>query len=357
MKCVGFSPEFSQLEGVVWIKQSGGYDGGICASGSQEYVSFYLSYDNGATWLLQGTVNFTVYDIAGPHPLEYAVRVPIQPQKKFCFVANLPLVRAILSWNTPPTGPNATPVWGNVIQTRIQIPGFLSRFRCRFCWMRPRSSFPRRSLRSSARMRPSSCSSQRPSARLNCMMCTSRPRSRRIVSCRITSNPHSRIPASLASANKYLSSLKVDISAVIAALAATNGNTDFEQLECIELEEGDGGPDALIGTLQIKLPSGYLGGPCFAGSREYVAFWIDWAPVTLIRRHSIDEGSRYRCDSQGGPEFRRLSAGQSQRPSQALRGRTGYGESSRHPVVGSPPPPPIRVSCRLGEIDWRRPFS
>ena len=118
LKCVGFSPELSQLEGVVWIKQSGGYDGGICTSGSQEYVSFFLSYDNGVTWLPQGTVNFTVYDVPDPHPLEYAVRLPIQPEEKFCFVANLPLVRAILSWNMPPTGPNSIPVWGNVIDTR-----------------------------------------------------------------------------------------------------------------------------------------------------------------------------------------------------------------------------------------------
>ena len=124
LKCVGFNPELSQLEGVVWIKQPGGYDGGICTSGSQEYVSFFLSYDNGATWLPQGTVHFAVYDVTGPHPLEYAVRLPIQPKREICFLANLPLVRAILSWNAAPTGPNATPVWGNVIESRIQIPGF-----------------------------------------------------------------------------------------------------------------------------------------------------------------------------------------------------------------------------------------
>ena len=124
LKCVGFNPELSQLEGVVWIKQPGGYDGDICTSGSQEYVSFYLSYDNGVTWLPQGTVHFSVYDVTGPHPLEYAVRLPIQPKKEICFVANLPLVRAILSWNIPPSGPNATPVWGNVIESRIQIPGY-----------------------------------------------------------------------------------------------------------------------------------------------------------------------------------------------------------------------------------------
>ena len=57
-------------------------DGDICTSGSQEYVSFFLSYDNGVTWLPQGTVHFSVYDVTGPHPLEYAVRLPIQPKKE-----------------------------------------------------------------------------------------------------------------------------------------------------------------------------------------------------------------------------------------------------------------------------------
>ncbi len=33
--------------------------------GSQEFVRFYLSYDNGATWQDQGLTNFTVYDVAG----------------------------------------------------------------------------------------------------------------------------------------------------------------------------------------------------------------------------------------------------------------------------------------------------
>ena len=100
LKCLGYNPQLSRLEGVVWIKQPGGYNGGICTNGSLEYVSFYLSYDNGATWLAQGTTSFQVFDVPGPHPLEYAVSLNITPDEKFCFIANLPLVRAILSWNT-----------------------------------------------------------------------------------------------------------------------------------------------------------------------------------------------------------------------------------------------------------------
>src|SRR5215469_6000546 len=120
LKCIGFNPQLNRLEGVVWVKQSTGYDGGICTNGSREYVSFFLSYDNGATWLPQGTTSFPVYDVPGPHPLEYAVSIVIEPHHKFCFTPNLPLVRAILSWSVPPSGPGFVPVWGNIVEARIQ---------------------------------------------------------------------------------------------------------------------------------------------------------------------------------------------------------------------------------------------
>ena len=126
LKCVGFNPDLSRLEGVVWIKQQSGYNGGICTNGSREYVSFYLSYDNGATWLPQGTTSFQVFDVPGPHPLEYAVDLAIQPSRILCFRANLPLVRAVLSWSTPPAGPTTPPVWGNSVETRIQVPAISS---------------------------------------------------------------------------------------------------------------------------------------------------------------------------------------------------------------------------------------
>jgi hypothetical protein len=276
LKCVGFSPELSRLEGVVWIKQPSGYEGGICTSGSQEYVRFYLSYDNGTTWLPQGTLNFTVYDVSGLHPLEYAVSLPIQPDKKLCFEANLPLVRAILSWGVPPSGPNAHPVWGNVIETRIQIPGF---------WL----DIPFPILLEAAKVQlPPDVASvvaadaiiklQAPktlsAAELGAQYAQTAVPPHRFLQHQIQSAL--RNPANLTASSFYLASLGVDVSTVVAALAATNGDTAFEQLECIGLEEGDGGPDALIGTLVIKLPTGYLGSPCFAGSREYVAFWIDW---------------------------------------------------------------------------------
>ena len=277
LKCVGFNPELSQLEGVVWIKQPGGYDGDICTSGSQEYVSFFLSYDNGATWLPQGTVHFSVYDVTGPHPLEYAVRLPIQPKKE------------TLLRGEPAAGPGDPVVERAAIgaerdprlgkcrsKAEFRFPGFFIDIPLPILLDEAKVKLPAdvaaivapdASIKLSA---PKALSA----AELLTLYANAKVPTHRTLNKQI----HSALKnsASLAISSKYLSSLNIDISAAIAALAATNGNTDFEQLECIGLEEGDGGPDALVGTLEIKLPTGYLGGPCFGGSREYVAFWIDW---------------------------------------------------------------------------------
>src|ERR1019366_3498218 len=48
--CVGYNPQLEQLRATINIKQTGGYSGGICSTGSEEYVRFYLSYDGGSTW-------------------------------------------------------------------------------------------------------------------------------------------------------------------------------------------------------------------------------------------------------------------------------------------------------------------
>jgi hypothetical protein len=53
----------------------------------------------------------------------------------------------------------------------------------------------------------------------------------------------------------------------------TNRSTEYEQLYCIGLDPDTG---QLTGMLKVKQGSGYSGGPRTAGSREYIAFWVDW---------------------------------------------------------------------------------
>jgi hypothetical protein len=65
----------------------------------------------------------------------------------------------------------------------------------------------------------------------------------------------------------------LDLSAAIAALNDTKANTNYEELECLGL---DNNSETLAATFRIKLTSGYSGRPCDKGSFEYVAFWADW---------------------------------------------------------------------------------
>jgi hypothetical protein len=57
--CVGFHPQQERLEAVIYIYQPSGYGTDICGPGTTEYVRFYLSFDNGATWQDQGMSSFT----------------------------------------------------------------------------------------------------------------------------------------------------------------------------------------------------------------------------------------------------------------------------------------------------------
>ena len=276
LKCVGFNPQLNRLEGVVWIKRPTGYHGGICTSGSMEYVSFFLSYDNGANWLPQGTASFPVYDVPGSHPLEYAVSLVIQPDRKFCFVNNLPLVRAILSWSTPPAGPSTIPVWGNVVETRIQIEGFRLIVDLPDLLQEAQVKFPPAiaGLVSETATVKLQAPKALTAAELKREYANSKVPAHRFLHNSIKKAVQN--PAKLTEMSEYFTGLGIDLGTMIGALDSTNGNTDYEQLECIGLDEGTGLLDALVGTISIKLPAGYLGNPCSAGSKEYVAFWIDW---------------------------------------------------------------------------------
>ena len=56
LKCVGFDPQFDQLNAVVWTLRPNGDGGGLCAPGTEEFVRFYVSFDEGATWRVFASV-------------------------------------------------------------------------------------------------------------------------------------------------------------------------------------------------------------------------------------------------------------------------------------------------------------
>jgi hypothetical protein len=281
--CVGFQPQFNRLDAVVYINQPSGYGGGVCSQGTPEYVRFYLSADNGASWQDAGITSFTAYNIpagtSGRRRLEYAVALNINPRKRFCFFDNIYLVRAILSWNVPPppNQPNFIPVWGDVhntnilidplrivliddilTQAQIKLPAPLANI----VDVQQPVALAQPKVLGAAELQALYRGKDVPAHRY------ALPELQQLINLPgLTEN--------LMAPNfgGVLQNLNIDWSKLIDLLFPTDGNTSFEELECIGLNPNQ---DALVGVIRVKLPSGYSGGPCTAGSREYVTFWADF---------------------------------------------------------------------------------
>ena len=285
IKCVGFQPQLNRLDAVVFIKQQFGYGGNICSSGTPEYVRFYLSFDNGTTWVDQGVTSFTAFNVpaaaTGGKRLEYAVSIPCSPPKKWCTVPNVVLARAILSWNDvpPPNTPNHAPVWGNVHDTHIQVdPQWFLK------WL---DVFKLADVKLTASLAQSIDLDQEVAAAPKKALAVGELKDlyhgkgvepHRYALAEIkkliktpelnSSLPH---PFYLATTEQ----LGFKLSDVIGKLLATDGSTVYEELDCVGLRP-NGMSDELVGVLRIKRPNGYSGGPCTGGSREYVTFWADF---------------------------------------------------------------------------------
>jgi len=120
LTCAGYNPQTRELEAVIQVKKSSGYSGGLCTRGSTEYVGFY-GFFNGV-WNTLGVAKVQVHDLksAAKTPISYAVFRISNLTEMPCEKLEGVRLRAILSWNTPPTGPNFIPVWGNVVNTHVQ---------------------------------------------------------------------------------------------------------------------------------------------------------------------------------------------------------------------------------------------
>ena len=284
IKCVGFHPQQNRLDAVVFVKQPFGYGGGICAGGTPEYVRFYLSFDNGATWVDQGLTSFTAHDVpsdaTGGKRLEYAVSLPSSPPRKWCSVANLIRARAILSWNAvpPPDTPNWTPVWGNVHDTRIQVdPRWLIK------WVDILKL-------SDVKLTPALAASidldqevaAAPKAALTFAELQELYKGKGVEPHRFAMAEIKQLiktpelagslhPLYLTPADK----LGFKLTDVLGTLLSPDGSTVHEELDCVGLRSS-GMADDLVAVLRIKRSSGYSGGPCTQGSREYVTFWADF---------------------------------------------------------------------------------
>jgi hypothetical protein len=118
---VTYNLSAEQLQATIHLNQQTGYSDGNCIS--KEHVRFYLSLDGGASWLDQGLSSIGVCDMPGPKPLQQRLSIGLSPVMTVCIPHPLPVVRTILSWNTPPPGetPEWIPVWGDVLNARIRF--------------------------------------------------------------------------------------------------------------------------------------------------------------------------------------------------------------------------------------------
>src|SRR5262245_13005934 len=280
LACVGYHPQQERLEGVVYLYQPSGYGTGICGPGTPEYVRFYLSFDNGATWQDQGMTSFQAYNIPegtdGGKRLEYAVSLAVDPKRKLCVFDSLIRVRAILSWNNPPPAnqPNWPPVWGNVREATIQVEPR------RFIF--PPDIFDLAKIKLPPTLKevldletpiPTKVKALG-AVELSKLYKDKGVPAHRFAFKELAAFASAQTTLSAEALTSLLPGIVIDPGIGDILFPPTDGDVSYEELRCIGLDPNS--PDTLVGVIQIKKSTGYSGGPCTDGSREYVTFWADF---------------------------------------------------------------------------------
>ncbi len=266
------------------MKRSSGYSGGLCASGSFEYVRFFIDWGSG--FENAGLTSVKVHDISDApageqHPIEYLTYLELDEanHKKICNIPVLPKVKAILSWNVPPSeDPNDHPTFGNAVECYIQI--------------KPRRMYIK-DLINIATEKNKLESNLLNNYDLEAPIPIVPFKQLKFTKSYIEDYKKKKIPdhrtffplvqpllqpsASNISAaeldKSILNDLKIDISSIIGAISSDTANVSFEELSCVGLSTST---DKLGAIIHIKKKNGYGGSLCDNGSFENVAFWADW---------------------------------------------------------------------------------
>lgn len=280
--CVGYQPQQERLEAVVYVYQPSGYGSGLCGAGSTEYLRFYLSADNGATWQDQGLTSFQVWNVPqgteGSKRLEFAAQLRIDPARKLClFGPKLLRMRAILSWNAPPppNQPNWNPPWGNRRDATILVePLRLFHLSDVFDALKVKLTAQTKLQLGQVVDLAAPLPSAQPALavhELAALYKDSVPM-HRFAYPQLHALAHGPAGFSTDQVAKTLPGIKID-DKIGSLLFPTDGNIGFEELTCIGLDPNL--PDTLVGIVKVKKASGYSGGPCTQGSTEYVSWWAD----------------------------------------------------------------------------------
>ncbi len=288
LDCVGYNPVTKKLGVVIIVKQAGGYGGSACSGGSREYVRFFLDYNNSGTWVDEGLAYVGVYDNPLSDDLCYYAEITLSPDKASCCfqTAVLPKVRAILSWNTAPIAgdPNFPFVWGDMKESNIQIDPSNS-LKCLIS-----SGFLKSKLTenlSVEMMKPSFTESLSPEVNehLKQLAPASKPALSvtELLKDYASSEHHGRVifgSINAAASNSAINTFQLqlafpnlNISEVIGSILALQYDTSYEEVHCVSLNKD---MSVLHASVQVKQKQGYLGNLCSAGSKEYVAFYVDF---------------------------------------------------------------------------------
>ncbi|HEB69258.1 MAG TPA: hypothetical protein ENI88_06520 [Desulfobulbus sp.] len=293
LTCVGYNHNLEMLEATIQIKRSFGYGGSdLCDAGSTEYVRFFLDYGDG--WEDCGLAAVRVHDIEtskdcakkSTKPLTYVVTRPITPKPKWCNLPVLPKVRAILSWSKiPGNDPYEPTIWGNVLERNIQI--------------KPSPALLIDIIESVKKMAGPESMIKLPKAFEEAAIPVPIPeppelsigelavkykahKARKILvqphrfgikDLEAATSPNTLAPEALTAKIAEWESAKLNWAEALVKYEKTKGNVTFEELNCLGL---DCNRDWLVATFVVKRPSGFNGGLCDNGSREYITFWADW---------------------------------------------------------------------------------
>ncbi|MGD1993786.1 MAG: hypothetical protein PVI59_11385 [Anaerolineae bacterium] len=298
LTCIGFNPKLDMLEATLQIKLPFGYGGGLCGTGSIEYVRFFIDYGDG--WENLGVVGINVHDIPDDEdcaghkdkPLIYVATLEIDPRRNFCGHAVLPKVRAILSWNEEPPddNPDYPPVWGNVLERHIQI-------KPRHWVLADVVHFLKPELAEEFKLPPKfqklalepipQPPDPPPLTLAQLVKVYTGPQKAQKAAVEAAVEPHrfgfsdlaAMMAPGVATQAKLTAKIaewkqvKLDWFEALEVLENTSGDVSFEELNCVGL---DPNREWLVATFSIKRPNGYLGDLCDQGSLEHVAFWADW---------------------------------------------------------------------------------
>jgi len=278
---VGYHPQQEKLEAVIHVYQPAGYSSGVCGPGSREYVRFYMSFDQGATWQDMGLTSFRAYNLPagtdGNKHLEYAVSLPVDIHGGLCFLSRLAKVRAILSWNQAPPEdqPDWQPVWGNVREVTVQIePELLVKLPDLLDVLEFQLPDPLPKLIDFETPIPLKKVPPDPPVLMEKYQKLEVPPHRFAFKELMQLQAQPGFDVVEMEAPGYLDLVEITPDLLEWLANPGDGDTSYEELVSIGLDPNL--PNTMVGVIHIKRSSGYLGGPCTDGSTEYVTFWADF---------------------------------------------------------------------------------